>query len=182
MQYLHCWCIGDIIVLYWAVVILFQTGTAAYSAPLPGPAAPKVLGKVSHSENTCHHWPPAVYPVDYGSSRVALLALGQLCKGYFLLCFLFGLYYQFLWIHVTHLPISFRIASLALGQSCDCPSACEVTLKDIGKQVSDVHNGPTQQSMNHVRNSSDVPLKFQWYLMRSHQPFWRMSEEWKCVH
>ena len=34
---------------------------------------------------------------------------------------------------VDALPISFRIASLALGQSCDCPSASEVTMKDMGK-------------------------------------------------
>ena len=27
--------------------------------------------------------------------------------------------------------ISFRVASLALGQSYDCPSASEVTLKDM---------------------------------------------------
>ena len=27
----------------------------------------------------------------------------------------------------------FRVASLALGQSYDCPSACEVILKDMGK-------------------------------------------------
>ena len=30
-------------------------------------------------------------------------------------------------------PISFRVTSLALEQSYDCLSACEVTLKDIGK-------------------------------------------------
>ena len=29
-------------------------------------------------------------------------------------------------------PISFRVSSLALGQSHDCPSASEVTLKDMG--------------------------------------------------
>ena len=33
-----------------------------------------------------------------------------------------------IWIHGIHLPISFRVASLALGQSYDCPSASEVTL------------------------------------------------------
>ena len=32
-----------------------------------------------------------------------------------------------------HYPISFRVTSLALGQSYDCPSASEVTLKDAGK-------------------------------------------------
>ena len=31
------------------------------------------------------------------------------------------------------LPISFRVSSLALGQSYDCPSAGEVILKDMGK-------------------------------------------------
>ena len=36
-------------------------------------------------------------------------------------------------IHRIPLPISFRVASLALGQSYDCPSACEATLKDMGK-------------------------------------------------
>ena len=34
---------------------------------------------------------------------------------------------------VSCLPISFKVASLALGQSYDCPSAREVTLKDMGK-------------------------------------------------
>ena len=31
---------------------------------------------------------------------------------------------------MIYLPKSFRVASLALGQSYDCPSATEVTLKD----------------------------------------------------
>ena len=31
------------------------------------------------------------------------------------------------------LPISFRIIAQALGQSYDCPSACEVILKDMDK-------------------------------------------------
>ena len=31
------------------------------------------------------------------------------------------------------LPISFSVTSLALGQSYDCPSASEVTLKDMGQ-------------------------------------------------
>ena len=34
---------------------------------------------------------------------------------------------------LTDLPILFRVKSLALGQSEDCPSASEVTLKDMGK-------------------------------------------------
>ena len=43
------------------------------------------------------------------------------------------LYSSSRWIHVIHLPIFFRVGSLALGQSYDCPSACEPTLKDMGK-------------------------------------------------
>ena len=35
---------------------------------------------------------------------------------------------------MIHLPIFFRVASLALGQSYDCPSASEVTLKDMDKR------------------------------------------------
>ena len=34
---------------------------------------------------------------------------------------------------VIHLLISFRVPSLALGQSYDCPSTSEVILKDMGK-------------------------------------------------
>ena len=40
---------------------------------------------------------------------------------------------NFLRIYKTYLPIFFRAVSLALGQSCDCPSASEATLKDMGK-------------------------------------------------
>ena len=49
------------------------------------------------------------------------------------LCFvLLWLSYLLLEIHVIDLPISSWVASLALGQSHDCPSASEVTLKDMG--------------------------------------------------
>ena len=34
---------------------------------------------------------------------------------------------------ILYLPISFMAASLVLGQSCDCPSTSEVTLKDMEK-------------------------------------------------
>ena len=51
-----------------------------------------------------------------------------------LLCFVFlQLYHRFVWLHVIYLPISLRVTSLALGQSHDCPSANEVTLKYMGK-------------------------------------------------
>ena len=47
-------------------------------------------------------------------------------KLYALLCFVVVWYWSIL-------PIYFTIASLALGQSFDCPSANEASLKDIGK-------------------------------------------------
>ena len=40
--------------------------------------------------------------------------------------------YLFMLLHTINLPISFRVDSVALGQSYDCPSATEVTLKSIG--------------------------------------------------
>ena len=43
------------------------------------------------------------------------------------------LYYQLFWTYMADLPIFFRLTSLALGQSFDCPSASEVSLKDMGK-------------------------------------------------
>ena len=36
-------------------------------------------------------------------------------------------------IDLTYLPIFFRVSSLALGQSYDCPSASELTLMNMGK-------------------------------------------------
>ena len=54
-----------------------------------------------------------------------------------LLCLaLLWLYHQLsyaCWVHVIHLPIFFRVASLALWQSYDCHSASEVTQKNMGK-------------------------------------------------
>ena len=45
----------------------------------------------------------------------------------------FGHVVSVLYIPVIYVPISFRVALLALGQSHDCPSDSEVTLKDMGK-------------------------------------------------
>ena len=56
---------------------------------------------------------------------------------------------------MNYLPISFRVAALALGQSYDCPSASEATLKDMG-QISGMQ--PQEIiSVNYVRNSWVVP-------------------------
>ena len=49
-------------------------------------------------------------------------------------------------IQQLHLSTTFRVASLALGQSCDCPSASVATLKNTGKIWVPNHN-KTQQSL-----------------------------------
>ena len=54
-----------------------------------------------------------------------------------------------------HLPIFFRVASLALGQSHDCPNASEVTLKNISKSDS-FQNYKTQQNVNHMHDPQEV--------------------------
>ena len=55
----------------------------------------------------------------------------------------------FLVVHIIHLTIFFRVTSLPLGQSYDCPSASDVTLNDIGKLII---TSP-QQYINHVHIS-----------------------------
>ena len=37
------------------------------------------------------------------------------------------------WCKSLYFMVCFRVTSLALGQSLDCPSASEVTLKEMGK-------------------------------------------------
>ena len=60
------------------------------------------------------------------------------------LILLFLIFINYQRCHVMHLPISFRVASLALGQSCDCPSANEATLKHMGK--ADWHQTTTENN------------------------------------
>ena len=55
------------------------------------------------------------------------------------------------------LPISFRLASLALGQSYDCPSASEASLKNMGTTSSATRD-------NEVGNMTS--LSFQWNLTK----------------
>ena len=62
--------------------------------------------------------------------------------------FSFNISYQL--IYMIKLHIFFRVASLALGQSYDCPSASEVTLKDV------VKINRCQLSTNHVHVCWDV--------------------------
>ena len=47
----------------------------------------------------------------------------------------YAVFYSSCWIHIIYVPIFTRVASLALVQSCDCPSASEVTLKNIDKST-----------------------------------------------
>ena len=42
---------------------------------------------------------------------------------------------------------------MVLGQSYDCPSASEVTLKDVGKVNQYQNHNKTQQSTNQVQDS-----------------------------
>ena len=54
------------------------------------------------------------------------------------LCFL-RLYYSAYWIHMMCFPVFFRVASLALGQSYDCPRASEATLKNMGNHAACIY-------------------------------------------
>ena len=68
------------------------------------------------------------------------------------------------WIQLkNYLRIFLRVASLALGQSYDCPRAIEATLKDISESIIIPRENPLEQSHNlpqlsmyHVHNSWDV--------------------------
>ena len=59
-------------------------------------------------------------------------------------------------VYQNNLPISFRITSLALGQSCDCPSVSGVTLKDMGKHIKWIHKKPKQNVQEHVHILWDI--------------------------
>ena len=74
----------------------------------------------------------------------------KICNVKNFIVFVLILCFDSYWIHVIYSPIFFRVASLALGQSYDCPSASEATLKSKGN-----HNH-TQKPMNHMHISWDV--------------------------
>ena len=73
----------------------------------------------------------------------------------YLCCVLLSLYHQFLAINVINCPISFRVASLALGQSY-CPSVCEATLKDMGKIGSVPYHNEILWYTYHAHNFVDI--------------------------
>ena len=68
---------------------------------------------------------------------------------------LLWLFHRFLVVNVMYLPIFFRVASLALGQSFDCPSASEVTLKNMSKWPAPNHK-KSPQNWKFVHISWDV--------------------------
>ena len=63
--------------------------------------------------------------------------------------------------------ISFRVTTLALGQWYDCPSACELTLQDMGMSklpVTEPQQNMTNQNQLYIcwdiRQSYTLPLVF----------------------
>ena len=63
---------------------------------------------------------------------------------------------SFCLMHLCELTMSFKVTSLALGQSYDCPSASEVALKDMGKIRRNLTTA--KHSMNNMHNSWEVLL------------------------
>ena len=78
-----------------------------------------------------------VYPIEYTKYVHSVLSY----------CFM-----ELRWICVIFLPMYFRVTSQALGQSYDCPSASEVTLKDMNE----IDQNKPQQNANNMHNSWDV--------------------------
>ena len=68
------------------------------------------------------------------------------------LCFVAFIFSAPCEFHLFYSLIFFRVTSLALGQSYDCPSVSEVTLKDMVKSV----GAKSQQGANHVNSSWEV--------------------------
>ena len=77
------------------------------------------------------------YCSDHGSTGQSCTTQ-EFCKQ-FMLCFVVVR-------SMLVLPIAFRVTSLALGQSYDCPSASEITLKDMGKCITSIRK---YRSSNH---------------------------------
>ena len=75
--------------------------------------------------NDVSHW--------LGTNLESSLKFHKICTWYSCSLFCCGYIINSSWILVIGLPIFFRVASLALGQSYDCPSASEVTLRDMRK-------------------------------------------------
>ena len=85
---------------------------------------------------------------------------------------------SFYWIHGIQSSRLFRVASLALGQADDCPSASEVTLKDICNIHWYQTTTKAQQSMRHYRDHFVcVPANERWrYNVTSSLIGWKHSQ------
>ena len=69
----------------------------------------------------------------------------------------------FWWIDVNHLPIHFRVDSLAPGQSYDCSSTSIATLKDMGKlrnHLTTIKHNKAQKMHNHCKRNVFIVMKF----------------------
>ena len=64
-------------------------------------------------------------------------------------CFWVGALLRLMWFGQLMLPLSFRVTSLELGQSLDCPSASEVTLKN----EEEIHHLEVILLSGHPRNT-----------------------------
>ena len=86
-----------------------------------------------------------------------------------LLCFVCcGYIISFHWMYMIYLPISFSVTSLTLGQSYDCPSASEVTLKDVGK----INKYQTTRKHNKTDNKKII-LGMCSKFLRKKTPHWK---------
>ena len=66
--------------------------------------------------------------------------------------------------HLHILPMSFRVTSLALGQSYDCPSVSEATLKNMGKKISWSHHHNWSQKYT-TKQSKTQPCAYSWDIL-----------------
>ena len=65
---------------------------------------------------------------------------------------------------MVYLPVSFRVTSMALGQSYDCPSASEVTLSDMDK-INQYQPTTTCELCAHFMVDMPVLYKgYKWYV------------------
>ena len=75
------------------------------------------------------------------------------------------LYYHSRFIPVRNLPVFFKVASLAAaGQSSDCPTASEATLKDMGK----IHWYQTMTKPNKAETMFKKFGLYFWFIVQCH--------------
>ena len=75
-------------------------------------------------------------------------------------------------VNSVFLPISFRVTSLTLGQSSDCPSASGVTLKNMGKFTARLH---TNWFYSHSLTKHNQTV----YAYSGIIPYMRPANEWR---